>query len=333
MNYQITLLPSGETYFADENQSILQAALNNSIMLPHACKSGCCGACKAQLRSGTTRSMQENSAINLTENDQHEILLCCHAPQSNLSIYLPQYSGQTNQVVKKIKARIDHIRICNHYAVIHLQLPSKKTFTYQAGQYIDIILQNGQRRSYSIAGYNANTHQLIIHVRYHEGGAFSAPIFDGRMHCKDMLQIEGPLGSFQLSDQPKDLIMLATGTGLAPLMAMLSCLSEQHFSQNIYLYWGVATEQDLYDAQLLDQLCDQLSYAKWTPVLSRPASDWTGKQGYVQQIALQQHADMSQYLVYACGNPQMIAQAQALFTSQANLATNAFFADNFTPTI
>ncbi|WP_239326019.1 2Fe-2S iron-sulfur cluster-binding protein [Snodgrassella gandavensis] len=331
MSYQITVLPAGETYCAEKGESLLNAAIENGIMLPHACKSGCCGACKARLVNGQTTEVNAQAALNSKDNNQQDILLCCQSAESDITFYLPGYQGKNNQPAQTLAARIDDIRYCANVAIVSLKLAPKKHFNFTAGQYIDIVLPNNLRRSYSIARFNADTRQLVIHVRRHSGGVFSEQLFDGRLQPKDIIHIHGPLGCFQLNWRHQPLIMLASGTGIAPIEAMLTALTQQQYQQAVYVYWGVAAEENLYDSALLDELCGSLAQAQWTAVLSRASTTWQGAQGYIQDIALAKHPDMSNYAVYACGNPQMIAHAQNLFTSQASLAEDAFFADNFTP--
>lgn len=331
MSYRITVLPASETFYAKQGESLLNAAIENGIMLPHACKSGCCGACKAQLTEGKTTEINSQAALNSKDSNQQDILLCCQSAESDITLYLPNYQGKNNQPVQTLNARIDDIRYCANVAIVTLKLPLKKQFNFKAGQYVDIVLADNLRRSYSIAGFNTDTRQLVIHVRRHTGGVFSEQLFDGRLQQKDIIHIHGPLGSFQLSKQQKPLIMLASGTGIAPIEAMLNTLAEQQYRQAIHVYWGVAAEENLYDAALLDNLCAELVQAKWTAVLSRPESAWKGARGYVQDIALNDYPDMSNHEVYACGHPQMIASAQSLFLKQTALAETAFFADNFTP--
>lgn len=333
MSYQITVLPAGETFQAPEGASLLQAAIDQGIMLPHACKSGCCGACKAQLVKGQTTEINPQSALNSNDTNQQDILLCCQSAKTDLTLYLPNYNGHSAQPVQTLTARIEDIRYCGHTAILSLKLAQRKPFHFTAGQYIDIVLSKNQRRSYSIAGFDTNRRQLIIHVRRHHGGVFSEQLFDGRLRPKDILHFHGPLGNFQLNSQQKPLIMLASGTGIAPIEAMLETLKQQQFQLPVSIYWGMAAEENLYDAAVLDKLCSELAQAQWSAVLSHPSASWKGARGYVQQVALAAHPDMNKYEVYACGHPQMIHQAKNLFTNQAGLPEDAFFADNFTPAV
>jgi CDP-4-dehydro-6-deoxyglucose reductase, E3 len=331
MSYRVTILPAGETYGTQKGKSLLEAAIEQDLMLPHACKSGCCGACKARLVNGKISETNTQAALNSKDHNQQDFLLCCQSADSDITLYLPNYQGRNSHPAQILTARIEDIRYCANIAIVSLKLAQKKYFHFIAGQYIDIIMPNNLRRSYSIAAFNADTRQLVIHVRYHNGGAFSEQLFDGRLQPKDIIRVHGPLGSFQLNWLSKPLIMLASGTGIAPIEAMLAALVQQQYQQPVYVYWGMATEGDLYDRDLLDKLCASLARAQWTAVLSRAAITWKGAQGYVQDIALSKHPDMSNYAVYACGHPQMITHARNLFTSQASLAEDAFFADNFTP--
>ena len=331
MSYQITVLPAGETYCAEKGQSLLNAAIDHGMMLPHACKSGCCGACKARLINGLTSEINNQAALNSKYNHQQDILLCCQSAESDITLYLPNYHGSNNLPAQTLTVRIDDIRYCANVAIVTLKLPPNKHFNFTAGQYIDIVLPDNLRRSYSIARFNDDTRQLIIHVRRRAAGVFSEQLFDGRLKPKDIIRIHGPLGCFHLQEQHKPLIMLASGTGIAPIEAMLVALAQQQYQQPVFVYWGVAAEENLYDSALLNELCAGLAQAQWTAVLSRASDTWQGAQGYVQDIALVRHPDMSHYTVYACGHPQMIVQSKNLFTSHACLAEEAFFADKFTP--
>lgn len=330
MTYCITVLPSQAQFSANPEDNLLAAAKQQGLPLPHACQSGVCGSCKAVLVSGQTHALCEQVALSAEQIDGGEILLCCQAADSDVVINMPSYQGTQSSPAPILPARVDTVRLHGHYAVVELTLPKNRPFAFRAGQYVDVVLPANQRRSYSVAAYDETTHRLQLHVRHHPNGLFSAALFDGKIAAKSIVRLHGPLGQLDLStDSARPLIILATGTGIAPVKAMLHTLSQQHSTREITVYWGMATEADFYDLDAIQTLIAALPHARLIPVLSRPHDSWTGARGHVQDVAFAAVGELRQHQLYACGNLAMVEDAQRRALSRG-LPENDFFADHFT---
>lgn len=334
--YTITLQADHTTFTCQEHETLLQAALRQGLNLPHSCQSGTCKQCQAHIISGTIQHHDAaQHTLSATEIEQGQALLCCCQARSDIVLHIAGYNGAHFPPVKTLPARIKHIQYHNHTAILTLALPKMPPFTFLAGQYIDILLKDGQSRSYSIANSPHHTSSLELHIRQRDNGLFSQMLFGATatLQEKTILRIRGPLGSFVLNNpQNQPLILLATGTGFAPIQSLLHQLIEQAASYPVHLYWGARYPTDFYALNTATTLIAQLPHAQFTPVLSRPDTTWQGATGYITEHVLHDYPDLSAHQVYACGNTAMILDAQRLLCEQGLLAEH-FFADAFSPAI
>lgn len=329
---KITVTPSQTEYETQDNETLLAAAIRNGINLPHACQSGVCGSCRAQLISGSIKQSTEydDYVLSQEELDEGMILLCCCQAQSDVVIDMPTYAGAKALTIRTLPARVASVDVRDDTAVLKVALPKAPPFVFYAGQYMDILLKEGAR-SYSIANAPNETGQLEFHVRLHEGGLFSPQLFDGRLKAGSIIRLRGPFGAFTLSDHTeKPLILLATGTGFAPIKSLLTHIAQTQAERSLHFYFGNRHRSGFYDDAALQDLLSQLPNARYTPVLSRPDAEWTGKTGHVTEHVLADYPDLSGFEVYACGSPEMIAGSRHAFTQQAKLPEHAYFSDAFT---
>lgn len=333
---QITVLPSQTQFTAHENETILAAALRNSINLPHSCQGGVCGSCVAKRVSGSIQQSGEYDDYVLTAEEMAagNILLCCSQARDDVQIEMPSYAGVKAIPIRTLPARVGNVVIRGDVAILTVALPKAPAFKFHAGQYMEILLPNGSR-SYSIANPPAQNTALEFHVRQRENGLFSTLLFSGSLKSGAIIRLRGPLGSFYLNDESEDkpLIFLATGTGFAPVKAMLHHIAHTQAHRSIHVYHGGRVTADLYDEVALRGILTNLPNARYTPVLSRPDDTWTGATGYITEHVLRDYADLSAHEVYACGLPDMIHSSKIALTTQAKLPENAFYSDAFTPHI
>ena len=331
MTYKINVLPSQTEFNSEEQQSLLSAALSQGINLPHACQNGVCGQCVATLRSGSVKPVDNTNALALTENDVQagKILLCCCQADSDVTLDMPSFAGTKNQHIRTMPAKITDLNIDHEVAIMRLALPKAPPFVFYAGQYVDFLLKEGNR-SYSIASNPEQTQQLEFHIKRRENGLFSSQLFDGRLKVGSIIRLRGAMGSFTLNTNNKPLILVATGTGYAPIKAILHQLVNEQSTRAIHFYYGNRYTNDFYDDAALKDLLAKLPNAQYTPVLSRPDATWQGKKGYVTEHILADYADLSAYEVYACGLPEMVLSCKTALTQHAKLLENAFFSDVFT---
>lgn len=335
MSYTVTL-PDQTVFTVDENETVLAAAERNNLNLPHSCKSGFCGQCKAEVLQGKVE-MGEHSGKTLSEEEQVQgkVLLCCTYPKSDLSVAVKDYQGADAIPVRTLPARVEKLDIVGDAVLLTLTLPKTAHFQFRAGQYIDLLLPGNASRSYSLASSSADTESLQLHIRRRDNGLFSNMIFSETPSVKEksIVRIKGPLGSFTLKSEDKPLIMLATGTGFAPIRAMLLDLIARQSKQAVHVYWGVRKFDDFYALEDAKELVCRLKNGKFTAVLSQPDAEWQGETGYVQQAAARDYPDMAGVEVYACGAVQMAEGARVLLTETCALPEDAFYSDVFTPSV
>ncbi|MDR1854530.1 MAG: CDP-6-deoxy-delta-3,4-glucoseen reductase [Azoarcus sp.] len=333
MSYQIQLQADGQTFSANEDQTVLDAALEACVSVPYGCRAGVCGACKGKVVSGTVE-LAAHSAEVLPESAQAEgyTLLCCARPKSDLVLDVPKMEQDPNKP-QKMPARVARLeRLTEDVMRVDLQLPASETFSFRAGQYIDISIGDHEHRSFSIANSPEREGVIELHIRLVPGGKFTTHVFNG-MKARDILRIKGPLGSFFLrEDSDKPIVLLAGGTGFAPLKGIVEHALHVGIKRPISLYWGSRTPTGFYMHGLAQSWQSALSGFRYIPVVSdsRPDDGWTGRRGMVHEAVLADFADLSQHEVYACGAPAMIDAARRAFTQERGLPEDAFFSDAFT---
>ena len=308
---------------------LLDAALAAGVVLEHSCRTGRCGTCRAKVLSGTAEPRGDQSGLSEQERLDGWILTCGSTAATDLSLDTEDVSELADYPAKTLPCRIDSIeKLAPDVVKLTLRYPPNTELRHLAGQYVDVIGKNGLRRSYSIANHGQPLARTELHVRQVEGGAMSQYWFV-EAKPNDLLRVEGPKGTFFLrSLAGLDLIFLATGTGIAPVKAMLAALGERDpadLPSSISLYWGGRKETDLYWQPAAEAAGLAVRYV---PVLSRAGGEWAGARGHVQDVLLQQAPDLSRSVVYACGSAAMIDSAKAQL-SAAGLPPRRFFSDAF----
>ncbi len=334
MPFHITIQPSGHSYEAEADETVLESALRHGFTLPYGCRNGACGSCKGKILSGQVDYGEyQSTALSDEEKAQGFALFCCARPLSDLVIESREVGAARDIQVKTIPCRVQKIeKVSADVAVLYLKLPASERLQFLAGQYIDILLKDGKRRSFSLANPPHDDALLELHVRHVPGGAFTEYVFT-QMQEKAILRFEGPLGTFFLrEDSDKPIIMLATGTGFAPIKSIVEHAFHVGIQRPITLYWGGRHKDDLYMLDLPTKWAQEHGNFRFVPVLSQPAPEdrWTGRTGHVQDCALADHPDMAAFEVYACGSPNMVNDAHRRLVA-AGLPEEAFYSDAFTP--
>lgn len=335
--FQISVQPSGRTFQSQGDEAILAAAIRSGVGLPYGCKDGACGSCKCRKLSGSvTHGEHQHKALSVEEEEAGYVLTCCAHPLTDVVLESRQVTDESAYPIKKLPVRVTTLTRASHDVMqVRLQLPANDQFRYHAGQYIEFILRDGSRRAYSMA--NAPHTQeampgLELHIRHMPGGRFTDHVF-GAMKEKEILRIEGPFGSFFLrEDSDKPMILLASGTGFAPIKALIEQLQHKASARPATLYWGGRRPHDLYmDGWIRERLAD-LPQLRYVPVVSDalPEDGWSGRTGFVHQAVLDDFADLSGHQVYACGAPIVVDSARAAYGEQRGLPADEFFADSFT---
>jgi CDP-4-dehydro-6-deoxyglucose reductase len=333
MAYRVTLQPSGHHFEVAEGQNILQAGLDAGNSMPYSCRTGVCRTCRGTIREGKV----DYGAVHdtyLPESDKAKgyALLCQATPLSDCSIEIKELTGLAGIRVRVVPCRVAKIeRPAPDVAMLSLRLPMNENMLFLAGQYIDFLLKDGKRRSYSIASKPAveGVTALELHVRHTPGGAFTDHVFK-TMKERDILRFEGPLGTFYLrDDSDKPIVMVASGTGFAPIKAMCEVALEKGMKRPITLYWGCRARRDLYRLDI--PAAWQHPKFEFVPVLSDPTPEcqWSGRTGFVHRAVMEDFPDLSGHQVYACGAPVMVDAARADFSAKCGLPAEEFFADSF----
>jgi CDP-4-dehydro-6-deoxyglucose reductase len=260
-------------------------------------------------------------------------LFCCAKPLSDLVIEVREVRRAGDVPIKRLPCRIESIdKPAPDVAIVKVKLPANERLQFLAGQYIDFLLKDGHRRSFSIASPPHDDALLELHIRHTPGGLFTDPLFT-TFKGREILRLEGPLGTFFLrEDSDKPIIFVAGGTGFAPIKAMLMHAFHREIDRPMVLYWGVRSRRDLYMPQVAGEWQRQHPNFTFIPVLSEPLAgdSWPGRTGFVHQAVLDDFGDLSGYQVYACGAPAMVDAARSTFVGTRKLPPDEFFADSFT---
>ena len=338
MSYQVTLKTSGKQFTVTQDETVLEAALRQGINLPYGCKNGACGSCKGKVLEGQiTHGQHSENALSRTDETAGGILFCCSHPQSDLLIEAREVQGAGDIAIRKVPCRVNTIsKPSNDVAILKLQLPAAERFQFLAGQYLEFLLKDGQRRAYSIANAPEQEGPLELHIRHLPGGLFTDFVFGAvspALKEKDILRFEGPLGSFFLrEDSKKPIIFLAAGTGFAPIKSIIEQMQTKKIERPIELYWGGRRPSDLYLSDLCKNWEQEIPNFKYIPVISDglPEDAWRGRTGFVHQAVIDDHPSLKDFQVYACGAPVMVNAAREDFSSKCHLPEEEFFADSFT---
>ncbi len=329
MAHQVTLRPSGHSFGVADGVTILEAALDAGINLPYGCKNGACGACKGKVLAGEVDlGGAQDGALPADERVAGMALFCCAKPLSDLTLEVREVNAARDIPVKTLPCRVQALeRVADDVMVIRLKLPTNERMQFLAGQYIEFLLADGKRRAFSLASPPHADDLLELHVRHVPGGNFTDHVFH-KMKVKDIMRIEGPLGSFFLREESaKPILLVAGGTGFAPLKGLVEHALHIGIQRPMQFYWGAKNRAGLYMNALAEKWAAENGIS-YTPVLSEPDADWTGRTGLVHEAVLADHPDLSAYQAYVCGAPVMCEAALKDFTARG-LPKDEFFADVF----
>lgn len=328
MSHRVTIAGSGETFEVGPDESVLAAALSQNLNLAHDCKSGTCATCRMRLVEGEIFYREEPMGLLPEEAEAGYALACQARPLTDLVI---EAEVQTALVMPPVRRRAI-VRGIRRFSpdVTHLALevPDLDGFSYLPGQHVAILLEDGRPRSFSMASA-PNGNRFDLHIRRIPGGLFTEGRLPGMCEGEG-LDVELPLGSFFLRKEDfRPLLMVATGTGLAPIKSILESLMDQpEDCPPSLLYWGTREPQGLYLHDEITAWGERLPEFDYRPVLSRPGASWDGRKGHVQDAVVADIEDLSEYAIYICGSPTMVAAAKALFIERG-ASLNHIYTDSF----
>ncbi|GBG03385.1 CDP-6-deoxy-delta-3,4-glucoseen reductase [Azospira sp. I13] len=334
MSFSVTIEPGKHQFAAETDETILEAALRQGLTMPYGCRDGACGACKGKVLCGEVdHGKSQPHALTDADKAAGLTLFCCAKAQSDLTLECREVRSASDIPVKTLPSRVEKMeKAAPDVMVLHLRLPATERFQFLTGQYVDILLKDGKRRSFSLANAPHDDAFLQLHVRLVPGGLFTEHVFNG-MKERDILRLNGPHGSFFLrEDSDKPMILLAGGTGFAPIKAIVEHALYTQSKRPMVIYWGNRYKAGLYMDELPTRWTAEHSHIRYVPVLSEPAAEdgWTGRTGLVHEAVMQDFPDLSGHQVYVCGAPVMVEAAKRDFTGRCGLPEAEFFADSFT---
>ena len=332
--HTVTLQPGGLQFQVEDGEAVLAAALRQGFVLPYGCKNGACGSCKGKIVSGSVDyGVYQPKVLTDDEKAQGKALFCQAKPLSDLVLEARTIGATKDIQIKKLPCRVQKMeRMTDDVMVLHLKLPANEKLVFLAGQYIEFLLKDGARRSFSMANPPHDAELIQLHVRHVAGGHFTDHVFNA-MKERDILRCEGPMGTFFLrEDSDKPVVFVASGTGFAPIKAVLEHMFHKGIARPMTLYWGGRRPKDLYMNELAASWAAQHAGFRYVPVISEalPEDNWSGRTGFVHRATMQDFPDLSGHQVYACGVPIMVDSARRDFIAHCRLPEDEFFADIFT---
>jgi CDP-4-dehydro-6-deoxyglucose reductase len=331
--HTVTIQPSGHQFQVEDGEAVLAAALRQGFVLPYGCKNGACGSCKGKILSGTVDyGVYQRKALPDEDKAQGKALFCQAKPLTDLVIEARTISAAKDIQVKTLPCRVQKMeRATQDVMLLGLKLPANERLQFLPGQYLEFLIKDGSRRSFSMGNAPHDDELIQLHVRHVPGGQFTAHVF-GKMKERDILRFEGPHGTFFLrEDSAKPIVFVASGTGFAPIKSIIEHALKNEISRPMALYWGGRRPQDLYMHALAEGWAAE-GRLRYVPVISDglPQDAWPGRTGFVHRAVMQDFPDLSMHQVYACGVPLMVDSARRDFIAQCRLPEGEFYADSFT---
>jgi CDP-4-dehydro-6-deoxyglucose reductase len=316
MPYTLSIPANDKRFSLSDNEPLLDAAMRNGVLVPYSCRGGSCGACEAILISGEVAYPNDKLPPALSEESANKglVLMCQARARSNLSLAVKERPAAAIPA-RPYPARIAKMRrAADDVMIVHLQLPPNQRMEFVAGQYLDVLLPNCKRRSFSMANSPDSEGLIELHIRQVAGGLFTEPLFTTTKE-KSVLRLEAPYGTFCFDYESANTpVFVAGGTGLAPIQSIVDSLINADFDRPIHIFWGVRSDRDIYASETLERW-STTSGITLNTVLSEPSSDWSGDSGWVtDQAARLLETSPESFDVYMAGPPPMVEAGRNTFT-------------------
>jgi NAD(P)H-flavin reductase/ferredoxin len=333
MSHKIQIQDHDIAFSCEEGKSVLDGALAAGYEIPYSCRTGNCGSCRGTVVAG---EVSGGTGAGLSEEEQREgqVLLCQAKACSDLTIAVREVRKIDRSAIKTVMAKVYRMtRAAPDVTVLQLRFPAGAKAKFKAGQYLSVKLDDGTVRHFSMANAPHQNDGAELHIRHIPGGKFSQHL-TGALAEGDQIEVSIPYGDFYLrEEQDSPILLLASGTGFAPIKSIVEDAIKRKLNRSMVLYWGARRPEDLYRMELPRKWETQLPWFRFVPVLSEagPADGWEGRTGFVHQAAMDDIASLAGYEVYACGAPAMINAARQGFVHERQLDRDAFYCDAFVP--
>ena len=328
MSFRIMLTDTSEYFEANADETLLEAARRSAIELPHACQFGSCGTCRVRITDGAVGYEEFPSGLTEQEAQAGYALSCQARATSDIVLSAARRMSPCSDVARYFTTVLSVQPLSQEVLRLELSVPAEARLLFRAGQYVNVILPDKKTRSFSMAS-RPHAQYIDFHVARVQGGVFS-DLMITQLKSGDQLEIELPHGEFGYhAEDYRPLLLVATGTGIAPIKSILETLMEDEDCPPVTLYWGARRLQDLYLHEEIASWSSRLTDLSYIPVLSRADDKWDGRRGHVQDAVLQDLDDLSEFAIYLCGAPEMIVQAKRDFlVHQASV--HHIYAEGFT---
>jgi NAD(P)H-flavin reductase/ferredoxin len=330
--FSVLIHPDHRIVAGHAGETLLESALREEIAFPFDCRNGGCGVCKCTLLAGSVDyGIYQSDALSDAERAAGKTLACCATPLTDVELeYVPRVAPGRLPVHRHRARVVALTRLADDVMQVRLAVVGERPLRFRAGQYINVLLDDGEKRSFSFATAPHAGGDIELQIRLVPGGRFTTHVFE-KMQVGEVIEFEGPLGSFFLrEDSDKPIIFVAGATGFAPVKSMLEHAFHAGVKRDMVLYWGVRSKKDLYLADLPERWAAEHPNFRFVPVLSAPRAEdkWQGRTGLVHEAILADYPDLSGHQLYACGSVQMVEAAHPAFAAQG-LAQDDCFSDAF----
>jgi NAD(P)H-flavin reductase/ferredoxin len=333
MSYTIQIQEQDIAFACDAEKSVLDGALAAGYEIPYSCRNGVCGSCRGKLVSGEVTGGQ-GAGLSEEEQAKGQVLLCQARACSDLTIAVREVRKIDRSAIRTVRAKVYRMtRAAPDVTILQLRFPAGAKARFKAGQYLSLELDDGTVRNFSMANAPHQNDGAELHIRHIPGGKFSQYLAGGLAEG-DQIEVAIPYGDFYVREEhDKPILLLASGTGFAPIKSIVEDAIKRKLTRSMVLYWGARRAEDLYRLELARKWEAQLPWFRFVPVLSEagPAEGWEGRTGFVHQAAMDDIASLAGYQVYACGAPAMINAARQAFVHERQLDRDAFYCDAFVP--
>lgn len=310
------------TFACEPGETILDAAARAGWELPYSCRRGICETCRAGVLAGeVTPAATDGTA-----------LLCRVQACGDVRIAPDRIERATATVRKTVRAKLYRVRMAApDVAVVDLRFPAGVKVPFKAGQYLQVLLEGQEPRSFSMANAPRASDSAQLHVRVLPGGLFGATVLPGLQPGAE-LQVELPFGDFYLRAGDAPVVMVAGGTGFAPMQSLLEDALPKQRERSFTLYWGARRQDGLYALEQVRKWEQKFPNFRFVGVISDGDAPAPLRQGLVHEAVLQDLPTLADHQVYACGSPALVHVAREAFVQQRQLKVADFFSDAFATT-